>query len=240
MISAQDLPALAANPLFRAVDPAALRETLSRWPFTVSHVPARKVLFLRGDAYEDLYVLLEGRVAAEMPGPGGKNLLVEQIAAPEAIATAILFSPRRRLPVQVTALTPLKVIKLPRATLMALCQAFTPVLERLLADMGGRVAFLAEKVRMTQFGSLRHKLSVHLTELAAQQGAAGQPASEVTCPHPKNRLSEIFGVARTSLLRVWQEFETQGVIASSGRRVRLLKPAQLRAWAAEEEGTCAD
>lgn len=184
------------------------------------------ILLLAGCAYETLWILLEGSAAAEMHSPSGKAIRIETIAAPEAIATAMLFSPDAILPVTVEALEDVRAALLPRETVIRLCQRNRAFLENYLRDSGARIAAFSERFRLLQFSTLRGRLADWFLRQAARTGGG-----HVTLPSSKEKLAETFGVTRPSLSREILAMDAEGIIEARGREIRILDAKRLESFA---------
>ncbi len=235
-MESRDLALLASAPLFSSIDVRELSLALTSLPHRIQSFDAGAVLLFAGSAYTELLVLLEGEVGAEMTNDEGKSFLVETIAAPGAVATAVLFAPGAILPVTVVARKAGRLVAIPRSSLLSLCTRFLPLLEALLSDMGGRLASLAEKLRAIQFASLRERLADWILRrlgLARASGAqaGGQGLGAISTIHleaSKERLASLFGVARPSLSRELGELERRGLIRVQGRSIEILDEPGLR------------
>lgn len=186
-------------------------------------------ILLQGKEYNNLCCILAGEVIAEFQDYGGKVLKVETLKASEAIATAVLFSPDRLLPVTVVAQTDVSTLWIPRKEILLLCGLSAEFLEKLLCDMGARLFFLAQKIRFLQFNTIRKKIAVYL--LSQMQV---QRTRTLILPHSREMLAELFGVTRPALSRVFSEFYQQKVLKPEGKHCTVLEPARLRALAEEE------
>jgi len=221
----RDLGLLATSKLFEGADLAALGRALSAAPPRFLEYDAGRVVLLAGCVYDDLRLIVEGEAAAEMTSGEGKTVIVETLRAPEPVATAVLFSPSRLLPVTLIARTRLRVAVIPRKQLLSLSAAFPTLLEALLMDMGRRVAFLADKYRSLSFATLRERLADWLL-----RNAESRPEGLVVrLQSSKERLSAVFGVARPSLSREFGELEARGLLEVEGRRIRILDEKGLQA-----------
>jgi CRP-like cAMP-binding protein len=226
----RDLARLASSPLFAGTEVVDLAAFLAQRRVQVQSFAPGAVVLLSGCGYEDLRVLLEGQAEAEMASGGGRTLVVETFSPPEAIATAVLFSPDPILPVTVIAKTELRLASIPKAVLLAAAAAFPPVLAALLGDMGRRLAVLAEKYRAVSFTTLRERLADWLLRQAGRYPplvAGGPSRLALRLPESKERLSASFGVARPSLSREFAWFEDRGLIAMRGRDIDILDEAAL-------------
>lgn len=212
-----DLARLCTCPLFSRIEPAELGKSLQPMPHEVRAYPEGSAILLGGCRYDALRILLSGRASAFMTSEDGKTVLVEGFRAPEAIATGILFSPEPVLPVTVQAGEDCRVATLPREVLLQLCMRFRPTLEALLSDMGARIGFLAERHRSVQFATLRERLADWLLRRRELSGS-----DRIHLESSKERLAELFGVARPSLSRELIALRDSGCIAFEGRTIDIL------------------
>jgi CRP-like cAMP-binding protein len=119
----------------------------------------------------------------------------------------------------------LRLVVIPRAALLSLSATFPPLLEALLSDMGGRLAFLADKYRSLSFATLRERLADWLLRGAQRRGGR----LEVRLETSKERLASVFGVARPSLSREFGQLEERGLVEVKGRTILILDEAGLMA-----------
>lgn len=223
----RDLAALADTALFEGIEVLALDELIGTVPSSVREYGEGSLMLTAGMRYESLWILVEGSVSAEMQGPSGKVVRIETIAAPEPLASAILFAPEPVLPVSVRARSSVRVVCVPRDSVLSMCQHSRKFLENLLRDSGTRVASLSERFRLLQFASLRVRLAVWLL---ARAGAE----DEVMLPASKERMAETFGVTRPSLSRELAAMARDGLIRMEGRRIAILRRAELAELVAED------
>ncbi|NBF40414.1 MAG: helix-turn-helix domain-containing protein [Spirochaetes bacterium] len=226
----RDLGLLRRCPLFRSTPEAQLRAQLERVPHGVSEYDADALIRSQGDRYDELLILLKGQVAGEFRTHDGRLMRVETLAAPEALASAFLFSPQARLPVDMVAVTDVRLFRIGREALLSVASACPEVLERLLRDISHRTEFLATKLRMVQFETLRERVAHYLLELMRAQS---RPTVEL--PVAKKELADILGSARQSVFRCLGELEEQGLIAQHGRSVHILDSEGLRMLAEAAE-----
>ncbi len=217
-------------PFFQPVPAKILEVWLRSFTPPVRNHPKGTIVAFQGQEYRELLFILSGQVDAEIQDYGGKTLKVETLAAPEPIAAAILFAPEKALPVTITAATDVKIIAVPREQVLRLCRISEDFLLSMLTDMGTKIAFLAQKLRFLQFGTIKRKIAGFLLEEMSRQRSA-----VLTVPQTKEVLSEIFGVTRPALSRVFSELCREKIIGQEGRTIRVLKPARLREMM-EEEG----
>ena len=207
---------LSRCPLFHGVDPVELETLLSKYPCLVKSYVKGNVLASRDDEYTGLMVVLEGSVKGEMVDSSGKVVKIEDIAAPRPIAPAFLFGQNNRLPVDVVANDVVKVLVIPRPSMVGIMQASSQVLTNYLDMMSNRATFLSSKLYFLSFRSIKEKLAHYLLDLAKGQLVT------FSLPMGQQELADYFGVTRSSLARVFAEMERDGLVAFDRRRVTLL------------------
>jgi CRP-like cAMP-binding protein len=182
-----------------------------------------RIVMIRNERYDDLIILAGGALEAFQEDRDGHQLIVETIRAPEAVASAMLFAPRPRIPVSLRAVETTRLFMVSRESILRLCSRHPAVLSNLLSDMGARTAFLAEKLRYQTFGSIRQKLANYLMDRIEQ--------NETKAVVSKEHLADVFGVGRPSLSRVCAELVRDGVIDLDGRIIMIVNPDAVRSLA---------
>ena len=170
-----------------------------------------------------MMVVLEGSVKGEMVDQSGKVVKIEDIAAPRPIAPAFLFGQNNRLPVDVVATEAVRVLVIPRSSMVQLMQANSRVLTNYLDMMSNRATFLSSKLYFLSFRSIREKLAHYLLEYAKSELLA------FTLPMGQQELADYFGVTRSSLARVFADMEREGLARFDRRNVTILNRQGLMA-----------
>ena len=219
----RDIALLASCGIFAGIDPRALSASLQRIPSSIRACPEGSVVILAGCKYSSLHVLIEGEAYAELTSDEGKVVRVESFKAVEALGAAFLFTAEQRLPVTVEAKSACRFAVIPREGLLALCMEHKAVLEALLGEVGARVQTLSEKLRASEFVSLREKLADWLVRRAELSGS-----SAVRMEASRERMAELFGVARPSLSRELGALQKLGILELSGKEIKIRDLAALR------------
>jgi CRP-like cAMP-binding protein len=212
---------LSRCPLFHGVDPMELENLLSMYPYAVKSYVKGNVLASRDDEYTGLMVVLEGSVKGEMVDSSGKVVKIEDISAPRPIAPAFLFGQNNRLPVDVVANDVVKVVVIPRSSMVGIMQASSQVLTNYLDMMSNRATFLSNKLYFLSFRSIKEKLAHYLLDLSKGQLII------FSLPMGQQELADYFGVTRSSLARVFADMERDGLVAFDRRKVTLLNREEL-------------
>ena len=193
-----------------------LENLLSMYPYAVKSYVKGNVLASRDDEYTGLMVVLEGSVKGEMVDSSGKVVKIEDISAPRPIAPAFLFGQNNRLPVDVVANDVVKVVVIPRSSMVGIMQASSQVLTNYLDMMSNRATFLSNKLYFLSFRSIKEKLAHYLLDLSKGQLII------FSLPMGQQELADYFGVTRSSLARVFADMERDGLVAFDRRKVTLL------------------
>jgi CRP-like cAMP-binding protein len=133
---------LVSHPIFEGIDKPVLNDVLDQTRVTRKDVPAGALYRLQGESYDELSLLVAGRLEAGIEDASGRRLLVETLVAPQTLAGAVLFTEDPRLPVTLTATEDATVYEIAREALAALADRFPVIYRRLLHDAGSRIDFL--------------------------------------------------------------------------------------------------
>lgn len=219
----RDVGILASCPLFKGVTVEEVKELIESVKYTVKNHAKDSLLMIRGDEYDSLKILLEGEVSAEIQDFNGKTIKIENLKAPDAMATGILFADDNTLPVTLVAQTSIRLISIPREAIIHMAQMNRHFLLNYFSDSGNKVVFLAEKIRLLKFKSLREKFAGYILSLSSKQNT-----DSVSLPYNREKLAELFGVARPSLSRVCSELAEEGLLELKGKTVTILSKAGLK------------
>ncbi len=219
----RELSRIALCAPFPALGGGEIRSALERVNVVVRTWRAGETIARAGESWTGYAALLTGEARAEMINDEGRTFVVETFHAPAAIATAILFSPERLLPVSLVAVSDSRIAAIPRDQFLRLCASDAGLLEELLGDMGARLSFLAERLRATQFATLRERFADWLVRRSELRDSP-----DIRLDSGRERLAELFGVARPSLSREIGALVRRGLIEARGREIRILDMRGLR------------
>ena len=210
-------------PLFQGLSVDRLRSLLFPQYCRIVSYSAGERILTQGAEYRDLRVLIEGKAAARFYEYSGKTVLVETLEAPSPAAAAILFSSDPYLPVTLEADTDVRAAIITRTGLSRVFQAEQQVLERYLREMGDKVSFLAEKVRLAELAGIRQRFADYILRLRNRFHT-----DELILPLSREKLAEMFGSARPSVSREISRMCDEGLISVSGKAVTILQPEKLK------------
>ncbi|MCF7928441.1 MAG: Crp/Fnr family transcriptional regulator [Spirochaetales bacterium] len=229
-----DITSLKHTTLFADFELPRLHNLVLKYPPRIWEYPEGKVIFLRGDPYEEPAILLRGKLDTEITDLEGTNLMVERLEAPEVVGLAVLFSETRRLPVTVSSATACRLAVFSRDQLVSIMKEEPAITMRVLQDAGDRILFLAEKIRFLHFGTIRQKIAAYLLDQLSlqhggQQSIRQKGAITLELGYNREEMADLFGVSRPSLSRCFSELKESGILSFSGKRVRITEVDPLKA-----------
>jgi len=218
-----DAEILSACSLFDGITKDEVLALFEEVPYTNKTFGKGSLVMIRGDEYDSLRILLKGEVSAEIQDFNGKTIKIENLKAPDAMATGILFADDNTLPVTLVAQSEIRLISIPKSSIISIAQRNKHFLLNYFNDSGNKVVFLAEKIRLFKFKSLRQKFTGYILSLSGKQNS-----ETVKLPYTREKLAELFGVARPSLSRVCSEMSDEGLVKLEGKTVTILDKRELK------------
>lgn len=205
---------LTGHPLFRRVEPEALRNTLAE---------ADTVPVSRGDTVYDrqrfrrcLGVLLEGELQVRK-----ESLLVSTLRAGDVFGAAALFNVRGDYPTTLTALTDCRLLLIPQDAVRSLIRSCPDFAEDYIAYLSGRIRFLSARLDAVSADRGEGKVASYLL-------SAGSEAVTVSA----TQLSQRLGVGRATLYRAFEVLEREGAILRAGKTIRITDEKKLHDFCA--------
>jgi CRP/FNR family transcriptional regulator, dissimilatory nitrate respiration regulator len=176
----------------------------------VRHSAGQTVAFM-GDPLENLMLVAGGILEAKILDMHGKVLKLETLKTGSVIAGPVLFSGDARLPVQLTAESDVVIVMLSKQETLCVLAGYPVVLENFLQEAGDKILFLAEKIRLLRFASIREKLAGHFLEVSRLQGG-----DEIRLRYSMEELADLFGVTRPALSRCLGGMVEHGLVERLG------------------------
>ena len=213
---------LASAELFAGFSKSEIRELFAPIRAGFSQYHRGALISYRGDHYDRLLLLTRGELIAEIVDQKGVSLKVETLTGPTPVASAMLFAGEAVLPVQLRAETEAEVLSISRQGVLDLCSKDQRFLNNYLRDSGDKIAFLAEKLRLLRFTTIRQKIAVYFLELAERQGSL-----QLNLPHKLEIMADMFGVTRPALSRCLAQLVDEGMLDREGREYSIRDSASL-------------
>ena len=174
----------------------------------------------QGDSVNALYILIKGKVKAEMVSESGAVLNIETIDAPNPLAPAFLFSENNRFPVDVVALNDCEIMLIPKESIMKQLACNTSFLKGFMTFNSNRAQFLSERLKFLSTKTIKGKLAQYILARANNM--------KFTLDMNQTALAAYFGVARPSLSRSLSEMINDEIIRLKGKNGQIIHLAKLK------------
>lgn len=208
-------------PVFRGLTEDESRDILGRIHFQIKSFEKDEVVVLAGEEVKNLLIVLEGSVRGEMIDYSGKTVKIEDVEAPQPLASAFLFGKENRFPVTVTANVATRILAVPVPEFLKLLQLNATLLRNYLNSISSRAQFLSQKLHFLSFKTIKEKVAHFLLK------QAGDRFHSFDLKATQQQLADLFGVTRPSLARVLGEMQNDGLIKIEKKTVTLLDKTAL-------------
>jgi CRP-like cAMP-binding protein len=216
-----DYSILLKAPLFSGMMLAEIMSVISITPYRIKKYKSGAMISQSGEPVNSFMMVINGIVKGEMVDFSGRVIKIEEIPTAGALASAFIFGNRNKFPVNVVAMTDTSLMIIERADFVKFLKSNDKLLTNFLDTISNRSQFLSEKIKFLNFKTIRGKLAQYILQ------AAEPDKSEIKIGMTQNDLAEYFGVARPSIARVISELETEGIIITKGKTLKILDKKRL-------------
>jgi CRP-like cAMP-binding protein len=212
---------LSSCPVFQGIPAEDLEKIMTEVRHFRKSYQVGEMIAIAGEPCNYLMCLLEGSVKAEMIDYSGKVIKLEDIHAPEALASAFIFGKTNQFPVNIIANEQTSILYIPRYDFLKMLQMNLKLLQNYLNNVSSRAQFLSDKIRFLSFKTIKGKIAQYILKLA------GPGNNEVELKMPQHALAEFFGVTRPSFARSLGEMADEGIIEVDRRSIKILDRQRL-------------
>ncbi len=208
-------------PLCSSVPEERRDEFLEDLRYAMRRYEKGDLVVTQGSRYESLYILVKGEVVTEMADEKGDFMKVEQLRAPNPMATGFLFSSDNRSPVSAICSQPCLLVVIPKENVYFLMRKYEEFMMAFLAYVSNKVSFLSEKLRLVSLRTIRAKLAYYLLKESAGESLFQLQSS-------KEEMARLFSVSRPALVKVMMEMAEEGIIGVDRREITILNRKALQ------------
>ncbi len=178
-----------------------------------------EIIGYQNDRYNELLIILNGRVKGEMFDISGKILKIEELKVGTPLAIAFLFSNYNVLPVNIIAVEETKILYLPKNSIVKLMQINSKFLNNFLQLISDKTQFLSQRILFLTFKNIRQKISYYLLE-NEQNGI-------VKIKLTQQELADYFGITRPSFARELYKMEVDKLIEIEKKIIKIIDKQKL-------------
>jgi len=201
-------------PLCSSVPEEQRDDFLEDLHYSVRRYEQGDVVVTQGSRYESLYILVKGEIVTEMADEKGDFMKVEQLRAPNPMATGFLFSSDNRSPVSAICRESCVLVVIPKENVYFLMRKYEEFMMAFLAYISNKVSFLSEKLRLVSLRTIRAKLAYYLLK-----ESGGECHFQLKIP--KEEMARLFSVSRPALVKVMMEMADEGLIGVDRREITI-------------------
>ncbi len=192
--------------------------------FFIKHYNKNEIIFHQNEVCNALHILSKGSVKTEMITENGNLVGIEIIHAPRPLAPAFLFSENNRFPVDVTTLSEVEVIKIPKNEVIRLMTINPEFMQQLITHNANRTQFLTNRLQLLSIKTIKGKIAHYLLENMYEYGKSFELDRNQT------ELAEFFGIPRPSFARSLSDMVHENAIKIDKKRVTIIDQDKLRTY----------
>ena len=208
-------------PLFKGINNEKLEALFSTTTYQVKKYNKDQMIVQSEEPCEHLMIISEGSVRGEMVDFSGKTIKIEDIEAPNSVASAFIFGEKKRFPVNIVANSAASMLYIPRVSLIRMFQENSVFLENFLNMVSSRAQFLSTKIKFLSFKTIKGKIA----HLILTQG--GKENDVVQLKRSQEAMASLFGVTRPALARAMGELAAEGLIEVHRKEIKILNRTKL-------------
>lgn len=190
--------------------------------FSCTQYPKNELVFRQNDICDSLYLLSKGSVKTEMITENGNLLGIEIIHAPRPLAPAFLFSEDNRFPVDVTSITDIEIIKIPKKEVVRLMSLQPDFMHQFLSHNSNRTQFLTHRLQLLTIKTIKGKIAYFLLEQMQEYG------NPFMLERNQTELADFFNIPRPSLARSLSELVQENAIRIERKKITILDENKLK------------
>lgn len=218
---ADDLkPNIRDLPLFSALSVAELRQLMRQ--SAVRAYKRHEIIFMEGDPYAGLYLVLSGRVKVFKTNPEGKEQIIHLVGPREPFADVPLFT-GGPYPATAQALEDTRVLFIAKQAFLDLLQGNPEISLRMLGAFAKRLRRMVQLVEELSLKEVTTRLARYLLD---ESKNAAHPTFQL--PISKANLAAYLGTIPETLSRSLRELEDNGIISVQGKQITIRNQQMLQ------------
>jgi CRP/FNR family transcriptional regulator len=214
-------------PVFSTLEPADL-ERIVELALPRSFAPGQAV-FREGDASDTCYVVREGHARAVRTHRDGRTITLARFGPGDIFGELAMFEDELRS-ATVEAIEPMSVVAVLGPDMRRLMSEHPQIAMRLVIALGRRLREMNERLSRQSFQTVQSRVASVLSELTAQEVAAGHDPADVLITATQADLAQLAGSSRESASRFLAVLERAGVISQGRGRLVVHRPQALEQY----------
>ena len=215
---------LAQSGLFQGLPQEAVDPVVSRLE-TVT-LPRGRVVFNEGEPGDSLYIVISGKIKLSRRSPDGRENVLAVMGPSDQFGELSVFDPGPRT-ATATAVTDVKLARMPQSVLRPWIEAHPEVGERLLHVLARRLRRTNDSVADLIFTDVPGRVAKALLQMADRFGSRDSDGLRVRHDLTQEELAQLVGASRETVNKALADFAQRGWLRLEARAVILLDVERL-------------
>jgi CRP-like cAMP-binding protein len=215
---------LAQTGLFQGLAEEAVEPVLSR--LETQTLPRGRVVFNEGEPGDSLYIVLSGKIKLSRRSPDGRENVLAVMGPSDQFGELSVFDPGPRT-ATATAVTDVKLARMPQTLLRRWIEAHPEVGERLLHVLARRLRRTNDSVADLIFTDVPGRVAKALLGLAERFGTEEPDGVRVHHDLTQEELAQLVGASRETVNKALADFASRGWMRVDSRAVTILDRERL-------------
>jgi CRP-like cAMP-binding protein len=188
-----------------------------------------QAVFREGDASDTCYVVREGHARAVRTHGDGRTITLATFGPGDIFGELAMFEDERRS-ATVEAIELTSVVAVLGPDMRRLMSQHSEIAARLVIALGRRLREMNERLSRQSFQTVQSRVAVVLSQLVAEEVAAGKGPADVLLTATQADLAQLAGSSRESASRFLAVLERAGVISQGRGRLVVHDPQALKQY----------
>ncbi len=169
------------------------------------------VLFSEGDASDQLYTVVDGRVKVFKTTPRGTDVILEIFGPGDPVGAVAVYE-ARPYPASAVTLEPTTCVLVPRQPFFALLESHPTMVRGLLVGLTHRLVELTNRLAELSGGRVEARLARFFLKLATDMGQTRPDGTFIPLVLSRQELADMIGTTIETSIRVMSRWGKQNLI----------------------------
>ena len=215
---------LAQSGLFQGLSDEAVEPVVSRLEMLT--LPRGRVIFNEGEPGDSLYIVLSGKIKLSRRAPDGRENVLAVMGPSDQFGELSVFDPGPRT-ATATAVTDVKLARMPQSVLRPWLEAHPEIGERLLHVLARRLRRTNDALADLIFTDVPGRVAKNLLQMAGRFGTRDGGVLRVTHDLTQEELAQLVGASRETVNKALADFASRAWLRLDGKSVIILDPERL-------------
>lgn len=199
--------ALCINKLFKSFSNQEISQFLISSKYKIADYQNGQMIALAGDSLTEIGLVLEGKIEIQKDYPSGKIVVIDQLTTGDVFGEVAIFSTKETFPSSIFSMTKSKIMFINKTKIFKICFQNKQFLNNLLQLLSEKILILNYRLYFLSGDTIRQKICLFLLEHYRQQKKL-----QVHIPISREKMAELFSIARPSLSRELSRMKQEGFI----------------------------